>query len=293
MRITLITLFISQFHLNAISQFRFESEAEWKYAYEMIYQADRGNCKTAYMMFDSLQRIENFRHSNSYVAIAQCLQKDQKPEKADSIINIGRLNGTFTKFYDESKITHPDIKERFILMYLEDQGSWSIKNEFIIDPGVKQSLKDAGIDLTSMTNKIRRLPGRELHKLHIKELNQIVEEYGFPNYEMVGYQAMQGVKLVILHSKLEILEKYETEFKQFFGMKRLAYLIDKQRVAKKEKQLYGTQGDFDANKNLVFYPIEDEANVNKRRMEAGMEPIEQYAKILGVKNYEIPVHNNK
>lgn len=292
MRVSLIVIISVLFHVSATSQFRFESEAEWKYAYEMIYQAKLGNCTVAYTMFDSLQRTETFRHSNSYVAIAKCLQKDQKPALADSIINMGKLNGTFTKTYDEFNIANPDLKERLILMYLEDQGSWSVKNEFIIDPDVKQNLIDAGVDLAVMSDKIRRLPGLELHNLHIEELDNIVVEYGFPTYEMVGYHAMQGVKLIILHSRLEILEKYESEFKKYFGMKRFAYLIDKQRVAKKEKQLYGTQGHFDENKNLVFYPIEDEANVNKRRIEAGMEPIEYYAKTLGVENYEIPVTSN-
>jgi len=284
----LMLLFTNQ---CAIGQFIFKNELNWKYAYEMIHQSNIGNCDQAYIMFDSLQQSKDFKHQNSYVAIAKCLQKEGKTKEAELLIEKGRLNGTFSKFYDKEKITHPILEERLVLMYLEDQGAWSVKNEFIIDPEVKKRLMKSGIDFNSITHKIRKLPGLELNKLHIQELENIIQENGFPTYEMVGYQAMQGVKLVILHSRLEILEKYESEFKKYFGMKRLAYLIDKKRVAKKEKQLYGTQGDFDENKRLVFYPIEDEANLNKRRMEAGMDPIEQYAKILGVQNYEIPVHN--
>ena len=53
---TLICLF--SFSLNGISQFKFQDEAIWKYAFEMIYQAKLGNCKMAYEMFDSLQQNE-------------------------------------------------------------------------------------------------------------------------------------------------------------------------------------------------------------------------------------------
>jgi len=293
MRYVLITVLIVLTQFNANSQFKFENEQEWKYAYEMIYHANLGNCKEACMMFDSLYQTEQFQHPESYISIAKCLQSSGKSEKADSIIMLGRMNGTFENNGDKTRISHPDLSERFILMYLEDQGSWSIKDEFILDPGAKQDLINSGVDFESLVKMVRRLPGIELHKLHVIELNRIVEEYGFPTYEMIGYNAMQGVKLVILHSKLEILETYESDFKKYFGMKRLAYLIDKKRVAKNENQLYGTQGDFDENGVLVFYPIEDEPNVNIRRMQAGMEPIEHYAKILGVQNYTIPLQNKK
>ena len=106
---------------------------------------------------------------------------------------------------------------------------------------------------------------------------------------MIGFPAMQGVKVVIIHARLEILEKYQDGFKEQFGLRRMAYLIDKKRVAQKEKQVYGTQGDISENGVAIFYPIEDETNVNKRRMKAGLEPIEIYAKVLGVKDYDIPM----
>ena len=73
----------------------------------------------------------------------------------------------------------------------------------------------------------------------------------------------------------------------------MAYLIDKQRVAKKQKQLYGTQGASSKEGLIQFYPIEDEINVNKRRMEAGMKPLEIYAIELGIKNYKVPVHDER
>jgi len=289
-----IILSISLVFLHTIlGQYKFKDEETWKYAYEMIYQADLGNCDLAYKMFDTLIIDSNFNHGASYIAFANCLQKNGQEAEASSFIQKAKEDGILGKTYSEDSITHPALRERFLLMYLEDQGSWSLDDNFIIDPDVRKSMSIAGIKFEKLKPKIRRLPGRELHKLHIKELDEIISEHGFPNYDMVGYFAMKGISLVILHSNLETLEKYQEEFKQYFGMKRMAYLIDKKRVANKEKQLYGTQGDFDAEGHLIFYPIEQEYEINTRRRSAGMSPIEIYARRLGVQNYTIPLPEKK
>lgn len=53
-----------------------------------------------------------------------------------------------------------------------------------------------------------------------------------------------------------------------------------------EKRLYGSQiqrtGD-----TFVIYPIEDEPNVNKRRAEVGLQPLEEYVKQWGIE-YTLP-----
>jgi hypothetical protein len=36
-----------------------------------------------------------------------------------------------------------------------------------------------------------------------------------------------------------------------------------------------------------FFPIQDEANVNKRRASVGLQPLEEYAKFFGI-NYVLP-----
>lgn len=269
-------------------QFRFQSESEWKEAYEMIYQANLGNCDLAMTTFDSLRLNTEFKHAPSYLAIAKCLQKNGKEDEMNALIAEAQSSGILKKTIPHNSASHPQLKEKCILMLLEDQGSWSLKNEFIIDPELKENLLRSGLDFKEITPKIRRLPGRELHKLHIAELESIINEHGFPTVEMIGTQGMKGIKLVILHASIETLNKYENEYKDRFGSYAYAYLIDKKRVANKEKQLYGTQGDFDENKNLTFYPIEDEHLVNQRRMESGMEPLEIYARTLGIKGYKVP-----
>lgn len=288
--LTMLFIFISNF---LFSQYKFKSEEEWKQVYTMIEKSRKSQCIEAINIFNQLKIDTAFRHKKSFIAIANCMQKLGNEDQASLLIDNAVAKGILKRSTDHDSITHPQIAERYLIMYLEDQGAWSLRNKFVIDSGVRESLEKGGISLKELAPKLRRLPALELHKLHVKEMEELIQQYGFPTTEMVGHFGLKGVKLVILHSEKEILEKYEEEYKNTFGSYMYAYLIDKKRVAKGEKQLYGTQGDFDEDKNLIFYPIEDEANVNIRRMEADMEPLEIYAKNLGVENYKVPVHNKR
>jgi hypothetical protein len=58
-----------------------------------------------------------------------------------------------------------------------------------------------------------------------------------------------------------------------------AYLTDRVLLAEGKKQLYGTQFIF-SNGKWRPRPIQDEANVDKRRAEIGLPPLAEYAKII-------------
>ena len=49
-----------------------------------------------------------------------------------------------------------------------------------------------------------------------------------------------------------------------------------------KKQIYGSQVVYDKQGAPMFYPIEDEKNVNTRRAKMGLQPIEEYAKFFGI-----------
>lgn len=63
-----------------------------------------------------------------------------------------------------------------------------------------------------------------------------------------------------------------------------ALMYDRVQISQDKPQLYGSQVRYnEATKKNEFFPIEDEANVNKRRAEMGMPPIESYAEFFGIK----------
>ena len=61
-----------------------------------------------------------------------------------------------------------------------------------------------------------------------------------------------------------------------------ALLQDRVLMRQGKKQIYGSQVVFDKQGNNIFYPIEDEKNVNLRRAKVGQQPIEEYAKYFGI-----------
>jgi hypothetical protein len=102
---------------------------------------------------------------------------------------------------------------------------------------------------------------------------------------MVGRQSSTAF-LVIQHSDLPIQEKYFPLLEQAVNKNELdkasfALLVDRIRVRKGQKQLYGSQLSSE-NGIYKFDPIEDEENVNKRRKSMGLGSIEEYAKHFGL-----------
>jgi hypothetical protein len=63
----------------------------------------------------------------------------------------------------------------------------------------------------------------------------------------------------------------------------LALLTDRVLTRQGKKQIYGSQlRTNESTGKYEFFPIEDEPNVNKRRVSIGLGPLEQYAKYFGI-----------
>lgn len=118
-------------------------------------------------------------------------------------------------------------------------------------------------------------------------VKQIVGEYGFPTKELIGDDGISALNTLVLHAihdpefqtyYLGLLQK-AVKNKQVPGQE-LAYLTDKIRMNAGKPQLYGTQPLSDAKGNIEPYPIEDAANVDKRRAALGMESLEEYLNVI-------------
>lgn len=121
----------------------------------------------------------------------------------------------------------------------------------------------------------------------LNQVIQLIDTHGWIGKSKVGSEANQAIWLVIQHANLEIQEQYlpllrasvqEGESEGWH----LAFLEDRILMCKDEKQIYGTQAMWDNDlQKFKIHPIEDVKNVNKRRKELGMEPIEEYAESNG------------
>ncbi len=116
----------------------------------------------------------------------------------------------------------------------------------------------------------------------VSALTGIIEKIGWPTTTKVGKAGAGTAFLIIDHSSREVMEKYlpfleDAAQKGEASMSNYATLKDRVLVNRGKKQIYGTQKYWDeTQKKFVYFPIEDEKNVNQKRKEAGLEALPDF-----------------
>lgn len=113
--------------------------------------------------------------------------------------------------------------------------------------------------------------------LSFAAIEKIIQRYGYPSRQIAG-EAADIPFYIIGYAPVTIKEKYINEFilaadRGTISWTSLAHFIDKVKVAKGEKQVYGTQGEYDKDFKLILYPVADPENLNERRKKVGLEPL--------------------
>jgi hypothetical protein len=128
--------------------------------------------------------------------------------------------------------------------------------------------------------------------INLEKVKRILDTKGWPPYGEIG-ELYSSLFLVLQHADLKTQLKYLPMIQQA-GQKNdvdpesAALLEDRIAVRQGKKQLYGSQVDYDTNNHIYrVFPIEDERNVNERRAQKGMVPLQDYLKQWGI-NY-LPV----
>jgi hypothetical protein len=125
---------------------------------------------------------------------------------------------------------------------------------------------------------------RKTDSLNYFELKDIVDEYGYPGFDIVGEDYSNSFWNIIQHQdnnlgfQKEVLKKMKIECNRNNASKLYyAYLIDRVKVNSGEMQIYGTQ--MQLNLDSTSYepkPIIELEKLDKRRMEVGLKPISEY-----------------
>ena len=117
----------------------------------------------------------------------------------------------------------------------------------------------------------------------ITRLKEIIDEHGWPTYDLVGKKGEEAAWVIAQHADLdpefqqqalELLRAAVADGQASLG--NLAYLEDRVAVANGEPQTYGTQVGCQPNGPVPATPIEDEAGLEERRKEAGLDPYADY-----------------
>ncbi|SKB87103.1 DUF6624 domain-containing protein [Daejeonella lutea] len=176
-----------------------------------------------------------------------------------------------------TEVSHPELELDIIKMFVNDQMVRGANMESILNRyNLKKEAVVKGLDMpaTDLENRTR--------------LKEILSKHGFPTKKMVGAEAMNAIFLIIQHSDRDKswqrsqLPNIELAVKNGdMDGQSYAYLYDRIKLGAGEKQLYGTQfTSLDPKTNQIeLGPTEDPGNLDKRRMEVGMMPIDAYKRL--------------
>jgi len=137
---------------------------------------------------------------------------------------------------------------------------------------------------------------KEINKkdsVNLAKVEIILNKYGWLGHDVIGNRGGTTLFLVIQHAGMKDRDKYLPMMREavkkgdmFPGS--LALVEDRSALEHGKKQIYGSQINYDNKTGKYFVsPIEDEVNVDKRRAEVGLEPLETYVKHWNI-DYKLP-----
>ena len=122
----------------------------------------------------------------------------------------------------------------------------------------------------------------QLHLENARELEKIIESFGWPDAKKVGEQANEAAFLVAMHAislpdfQRKCLQLIEAATERGVEPKsHYAYMADRICFNERMPQRFGTQYDWDADGRMTPWTIEEADDVNKRRAAHGLNPIEE------------------
>lgn len=123
----------------------------------------------------------------------------------------------------------------------------------------------------------------ELNKQNLLRIEEIIDQYGWPKKSEVGPEASSAAYLILQHcGDAELMKKYLPILKTLLDQeeaeaRHYARMVDRINMFEGKQQIYGTQilRDKETHKFYLTNVYEPE-NINKRRLEIGLSPIEDY-----------------
>lgn len=127
--------------------------------------------------------------------------------------------------------------------------------------------------------------------LNAATVSAILDEHGWLGKQTIGEAGNRTLFLVVQHADLAVQEKYvsllEDAVKKGNAQpSQLALLTDRIAIRKGEKQIYGSQiGQDPETLKYFLLPLEDPANVDKRRKKVGLPPLAEYLRYWNIDFY--------
>ena len=175
-------------------------------------------------------------------------------------------------------VANPELRQELLRRFERDQ---AIRNEWI-----KKGSEIHDVELEARM--------RDIDKGNTERMKEIVKQFGWPDADLVGEDGRDAAFILVQHGNYEFQKEMLPLVTQAYKANRLpgqfyALLLDRVLVREGKSQVYGTQAKGVQNwkgHDPVLEPIEDEANVDKRRAEVGLPPLAEY--LVQMKQFYFP-----
>jgi len=169
-------------------------------------------------------------------------------------------------------VTNLALRKELLAMVEEDQ---SIRNEMIKNGAAHPS--------QAISTRMAEIDARNTARM-----KSIIKEYGWPGTGLVGWDGTEAAFILVQHADHASQKELWPLMKKEFGAGNLsgpnyALFTDRVLVDDGKPQVYGSRAKpFDqwVAGEPALYPIEDEANVDKRRAEVGLSSLAEYREFI-------------
>jgi hypothetical protein len=157
------------------------------------------------------------------------------------------------------------------------------------DPRLRAEL----LEMLRLDQEIRTTEAEEsewdrIEQANTERMREIIDQHGWPGYALVGEDGEDAAWALVQHADrdLDLQRRALALLRESVAAGdaspgNLAYLEDRVRVAEGKPQRYGTQWEMTQDGQWrPRTPIEDEAHVDERRAESGLQPLAEYLEEL-------------
>ena len=284
----LICLVISIISCNTDKLINSEDEEVWRLGWRMTENSVDEKYKTGELQFDSLLIVSDRIDRKFLISGLEIKSKLNKTKEVTELLN-----------RQDEEILSDLCQQKFLKGLTPCFGlpKENPKNKQLQLELVKMYINDQYIRLNLMNNLLEKYNlikseviidsfGINTDERNEDGLKEIIKEFQFPTKELVGKDGMEAVFNIIQHSEKgwqnsQLINVEKAVRNGDMDGANYAFLYDRIKVLNGEKQLYGTQVSKiePINQTVQLFDTEDLENLDKRRREVGMMPIEMYKRI--------------
>ena len=284
----LICLVISIISCNTDKLINSEDEEVWRLGWRMTENSVDEKYKTGELQFDSLLIVSDRIDRKFLISGLEIKSKLNKTKEVTELLN-----------RQDEEILSDLCQQKFLKGLTPCFGlpKENPKNKQLQLELVKMYINDQYIRLNLMNNLLEKYNlikseviidsfGINTDERNEDGLKEIIKEFQFPTKELVGKDGMEAVFNIIQHSEKgwqnsQLINVEKAVRNGDMDGANYAFLYDRIKVLNGEKQLYGTQVSKiePINQTVQLFDTEDLENLDKRRREVGIMPIEMYKSI--------------